>query len=293
MHDRASGGRMRRFTFETSRRCSVPHAEVNGQRLYYEEHGSGEPLLLIMGLAADQLSWALQIPVWSTHFRTIAFDNRDVGQSSYADGPYELTDMADDTLALADALELDSFHLVGVSMGGAIAQHVALAAPDRIRTLTLCVTWGGSGPWAAHMSRTWSTYARRQSREERIDELMLRCFSERFYENAEQVEFVRNMMLQNPHFQELDGFVRQLDASSRHETRDRVRSLSMPVHVIGAEYDVLVPIWKSRELAELIPDARLTVLDGAAHGVQLEQAEQFNAAVLDFLVAHREAAAPA
>jgi 3-oxoadipate enol-lactonase len=271
----------------------VPHAQANGQRLYYEEHGSGEPLLLIMGLAADQLSWALQIPVWSQQFRTIAFDNRDVGQSSYADGPYELADMAADTLGLADALELDSFHLVGASMGGAIAQEVALAAPERIRSLSLCVTWGGSGPWGGHVSRVWSTYARRQSREERVDELMLRCFSERFYENAEQVEFVRKMMLQNPHFQDVEGFARQLDASSRHETRDRIGSLTMPVHVIGAEYDMLVPIWKPRELAELIPGARLTVLDRAPHSVQLEVAEQFTAAVLDFLVAHREAAAPA
>ena len=271
----------------------MPHAEGNGQRLYYEEHGSGEPLLLIMGLGADQLSWALQVPVWSKHFRTIAFDNRDVGQSTYADGPYDVADMAADALAVADSLELDSFHLVGASLGGAIAQEVALAAPDRVRTLTLCVSWAASGPWAVHLSRTWSASVRRQSREERVDDLMLRCLSERFYENPDQVQFVRDTMLENPHFQDVDGFVRQLDASSRHDTRDRVGSLSMPVHVIGAEYDVLVPVWKSRELAELIPDARLTVLAGTGHGVQIEQPEQFNAAVLDFLVAHSKTAAPA
>ena len=125
----------------------MPHLEVNGQRLYYEEHGEGEPLLCVMGLSADTLAWALQVPAWAQHYRTIVFDNRDVGQSSHADGEYEIADMAADTLALADALELDEFHLLGLSMGGTISQEVALAAPERVRTLTLVVTFGGSGAW--------------------------------------------------------------------------------------------------------------------------------------------------
>ena len=85
----------------------MPFSEANGQRLYYEIHGEGEPLLCVMGLGADHLAWALQLPSWSTKFQTIIFDNRDVGQSSYADAPYAVTDMAADTLALADDLGLD------------------------------------------------------------------------------------------------------------------------------------------------------------------------------------------
>ncbi|MGI8596371.1 MAG: alpha/beta fold hydrolase [Thermoleophilaceae bacterium] len=79
----------------------MPHAEVNGQRLYHEVHGHGEPLLCVMGLGADALGLALQVPEWSKHFRTVVFDNRDVGRSSYADGDYEMMDMARDTLRLA------------------------------------------------------------------------------------------------------------------------------------------------------------------------------------------------
>ncbi len=123
----------------------MPFSEANGQRLYYEIHGEGEPLLCVMGLGADNLAWALQIPEWSAKYQTIVFDNRDVGQSSYADAPYAVTDMAADTLALADDLGFDSFHLVGYSMGGAISQELALAAPERVRTLSLCATWAGSG----------------------------------------------------------------------------------------------------------------------------------------------------
>jgi len=261
----------------------MPHLEVNGQRLYYEVHGEGEPLLCVMGLSADTLGWTLQVPAWSQSYRTIVFDNRDVGQSSEAGGEYEVTDMAADTLALADALELESFHLLGLSMGGTISQEVALAAPERVRTLTLCVTFGGAGAWGRAQGEAWSQRVVGTSLEERVEELLLLCLSEQTFENAEFVDFLRQVLLGNPHPQSVEGFVRQLRATSRHEARDRVGALEMPVHVIGAEHDLLVPVWKSRELAGLIPGSQLTVLEGAAHGVNLEAAEAFNAAVLDFL----------
>ena len=261
----------------------MPTIDVNGQTLYYEVHGEGEPLLCVMGLSADTLAWTLQVPAFSAGYRTVIFDNRDVGQSSAADAPYEIADMANDTLALADALELDSFHLLGVSMGGAIAQEVALAAPQRVRTLTLAVTFAAGGAWARKLSEVWAERVRKLSREERVDELMLLNFSERFFEDEGSVAFVRQMMLANPHPQSAEAFIRQLDASGRHDARERLRSLDLPAHVIGCEFDLLVPVWKSRELAELIPDARLTVVADAPHGVNLERAEEFNRAVLDFI----------
>jgi len=267
----------------------MAYAEVNGQRLYYEVHGEGEPLLCIHGLSADTLGWTMQVPAWSEHHRTVIFDNRDVGQSSRADGEYEVRDMAADALALADELGLERFHLLGISMGGAISQEVALAAPERVLTLTLCVTFGGGGAWGRTQGPLWADRALRMSREERIDELMLLCFSEATFENAEFVAFLRQMLLANPNPQEAEAFGRQLRATSRHEARERLGALAMPVHVIAAGHDILLPVWKSRELAELIPGARLTVLDGAAHGANVERAEEFNSTVLDFLTA----AAPA
>jgi 3-oxoadipate enol-lactonase len=267
----------------------VPHADCNGQRLYYEVHGDGEPLLCIHGLSASTLGWLPQIPVWSQSYKTVVFDNRDVGQSSRATSEYAIADMTADALALADTLGLDTFHLLGYSMGGAIAQQLTLTAPERVRTLTLCVTFGGGGAWGRTQGQLWSKRVHAMSREDRIDELMLLCFSEAFYENAEMVAFVRQALLAGPE-QEPDAFVRQLLATTRHEVRDRLGMLDLPVHVIGAEHDVLVPVWKSRELARLIPGARLTVLDDAAHGANLELAERYNGAVLDFLAAGAPAA---
>jgi pimeloyl-ACP methyl ester carboxylesterase len=275
-------------------------AEANGQQLYYEIHpqspasagqgagGGGEPLLCVHGLACDTLAWLPQLAAFSAEFRTVIFDNRDVGQSSMADGDYEIADMARDALALADHLELDSFHLVGISMGGAIAQEIAIQAPERVRTLTLAVTFPAGGRYAQRLSEVWGARVRQVSREQHIDELMLMNHSEEFYENPEAVEWLRGMILQNPHPQPPEAFGRQLAACGRHDTRDRLGGLEMPTHVIGSERDILVPVWKSQEIASLIPGAKLTVLPGAPHGVSLERAEEFNATALGFI---REAAA--
>jgi 3-oxoadipate enol-lactonase len=269
----------------------MPMIEANGQTLYYEVHGDGEPLLCVQGLAADTLAWALQVPAFSEQHRTVIFDNRDVGQSSMAAAGYGITDMAGDALALADGLDLDSFHLLGVSMGGAIAQEVALTSPERVRTLTLAVTYAAGGAWARKLSEVWGARVQRMSREERVDELMLLCLTEAFFENPEGVAFLRDLMLQNPNPQPADAFARQLDASSRHRAGDRLGALTMPTHVIGAEYDILVPVWKSAELADLIPDAKYTVLEACPHGLNVERAEEFNRAVLDFIA--ERAGAPA
>ena len=260
----------------------MPIAEANGQQLYYEVHGEGDPLLCVMGLGTDHLAWILQVPVWSQSRRVIVFDNRDVGQSSYADGDYEVADMAADALALADVLELDSFDLLGLSLGGAISQQIALTAPERIRTLTLAVTYGGLGRWGEARARMFRRFVERMSPEEHVDNLMYLCFSEDFFEKDNWADAVRQAMLANPHPQRPEGFVRQLETGSRHELRARLSEIELPTHVIGGDRDLMVPFWKSEELAELIPDAKLTTLR-SGHAVNVEAAEAFNAAVLDFI----------
>jgi pimeloyl-ACP methyl ester carboxylesterase len=123
------------------------------------------------------------------------------------------------------------------------------------------------------------------TREDRVDQLMLLCYTEAFFENKEAAGFLRNALLEHPHPQEPDGFARQALAGGRHDVRDRLGELAMPVHVIGAARDILIPVWKSVELAELIPGAKLTVIDDVGHGVMWERAEDFNRIVLEFLSA--------
>ena len=262
----------------------MPYADIDAGRLYYEEHGHGPALLCIQGLAADVSGWRPQIPVWSRHFRVIVFDNRDVGRSFYATEAYGVPAMAGDALALANALGLERFHLLGSSMGGAIAQELALRAPERVLSLTLAVSYGGNGVLGRERTRLALAAAEHQSDEDRAAALMVLTLSEQsFDEVGDQLRAMRKMVLSYPHRQRREGYLRQLHASAGHEARDRLGTLRMPVHVIGAEQDAFVPVWKSRELAHLIPGARLSIIEGAAHAVNLERTAQYNALVLDFL----------
>ena len=261
----------------------MPHAELNGLQIHYDVHGQGEPLVCVHGLGCDRRAWVLQVGPFSERFQTVVFDNRDVGQSSQAGADYTTADMAQDVLALADHLELESFNLLGISLGGMISQQVALAAPERVRTLTLAVTHGGVGEAGRLRGRLLGSYASHLPVEDQVDNLMYLCYTEAFFEQPQLVEFMRTALLENPYPQAPDAFARQAAAGARHDVRDRLAGLTMPVHVIGAERDLMIPVWKSRELASLIPGAKLTILDALGHGVMWEGAEKFNAAVTEFL----------
>jgi pimeloyl-ACP methyl ester carboxylesterase len=263
----------------------MPYADLNGFEIHYDVHGEGEALLCVHGLGCDRRAWALQIEPFAHRFQVVFFDNRDVGQSSLASDDYTTADMAQDVLALADHLELERFHLLGVSLGGMASQHVALTAPERVRTLTLAVTHGGVGKAGRLRGRLLGSYALHLPLEDRVDDLLYHCYTEAFFENEEFYRFVRKLLLEDPHPQPVDAFARQAAAGAHHDVREQLGQLSMPVHVIGAERDLMIPPWKSTELASLIPGSKLTMIEGQGHGVMWERAAEFNSAVIEFLTA--------
>src|SRR3954469_19486467 len=263
----------------------MPHADLNGFQIHYDVHGQGEPLLCVHGLGCDRRAWALQIQPFSERYQAIFFDNRDVGQSSLAPHDYSTADMAGDVLALADHLQLETFHLLGISLGGMISQQVALKAPRRVRSLTLAVTHGGVQKAGRLRGHLLGSYARHLPVADQVDNLLYLCYTEAFFENDAMFEFMRNALLENPYPQPPEAFARQAAAGAHHDVRERLAELKMPVHVIGAERDLMIPIWKSRELASLIPGSKLSVIEGQGHGVMWEAAEEFNTAVIEFVTA--------
>jgi 3-oxoadipate enol-lactonase len=270
----------------------MPHADLNGFQIHYDVHGEGDPLLCVHGLGCDRRAWAMQIGPFQERFQAVFFDNRDVGQSALATESYTTADMAEDVLALADHLELDRFHLLGVSLGGMVAQHVALAAPERVRTLTLAMTHGGVQRAGRVRGRLLGAYARHLPLEDSVDNLLYLCYTEAFFEDEELYRFMRKALLENPYPQPPEAFARQADAGAHHDLRGRLGELTLPVHVIGAERDLMIPVWKSEELASLIPAAKLTIIKRQGHGVQWEAADQFNMVVTEFLTATANEAVP-
>src|SRR3954447_9170385 len=161
----------------------MPHADLNGFELHYDVHGEGDPLVCVHGLGCDRRAWVMQIQPFSQHYQAVFFDNRDVGQSSLAARDYTTAEMADDVLALADHLDLESFHLLGISLGGMVSQEVALAAPQRVGTLTLAVTHGGVQKAGRVRGRLLGSYARHLPPDDVVDNLLYLCYTEAFFGN--------------------------------------------------------------------------------------------------------------
>jgi pimeloyl-ACP methyl ester carboxylesterase len=271
-------------------------AAVGDVELYYEEHGHGEPLLLIMGLAADSMAWMFQLPAFAEHYRTIVFDNRGVGRSAKPKGPYTIATMADDTAGLLDAIGVARAHVVGVSMGGMIAQELALRHPDRVRGLVLACTYpeadedvrrnreasvaqlggqvGGDGAMTLDVAG--------------LDPMMLfqtllpRVFSPTFIQN----QLASLMQLFGGALQwgfSVEAIMAQVEAVMSHNSTERLRDIKAPTLVITGDADLLIPPSNSDVIASRIPGARLVKVPGGTHGFNFETPELFNREVLSFL----------
>jgi 3-oxoadipate enol-lactonase len=262
----------------------MPQVSCNDLLLYYDDAGQGDPVVFLNGLAGDHLYWRGQVRTFSNRFRCVALDNRDAGQSAYATQSYTMADLAADVACLLDALALPPAHLVGLSLGGMIAQEVALAHPERVRSLFLVGTLALADDW---FNATLDAYGhiRRQVADTPafFEALLPWLVSHRFFESASKVEWLRGFLRQNPYPQRIDGFFRQFEAMRRHDTLDRLPALRCPVLVAVGEDDQIAPPRYSRQLAERIPNARLEVLPGVGHAPPIENPRGFSWLLGDFL----------
>jgi pimeloyl-ACP methyl ester carboxylesterase len=261
--------------------------DSNGQSIYYEIHGEGEPLVLIMGIGYDATLWGLhQIPELSKHYQVIVFDNRDVGRSSPAAKPYTIADMADDTAGLLDALDIDRAHVLGLSMGGMIAQELALRHPGKVDKLILTGTGAGAARAKFDAISTWAFVKSHDAAGlDFAAQQFVWLFSEDFLRNHEAVGQTLEMLGSNPNPVGAEAYQRQADAYVQHDTLDRLAAIRAQTLVISGERDRLTPPWVCKEVADGVPGAELTVVDGpgSSHVLPLERPSEFNALVASFL----------
>ena len=261
----------------------MPQVAVNGIKVYYEIHGKGDPLVLIMGLRRNAEWWYCQIPALSEHFKVIAFDNRGAGRSDKPRMDYSIRLSADDTAALLEALGIKRAHVLGISMGGYIAQELAINYPDKVRSLILgCTSCGGER--AVLMSQE------RMKDFEAVDgltpEQILRknmdiYFSDEFIqEHPEKIKEFMEISFRYP--QPAEFFERQFAACLKHDTVDRLRLISVPTLIMAGEDDPLVPSENSRILKDLMPVAELFLFPGCRHCFFIEASEEFNQRAVAF-----------
>ena len=262
----------------------MPTARVNGIDLHYVEAGSGDPLLLIMGFGGDHLAWAFQTPAFAQTYRVIAFDNRGAGQSSVPDVAYTTRMMADDAAGLLEHLKIERAHVLGVSMGGMIAQELALSHPRRVRSLQLHCTLARPDRYMHALIENWRVVRAKATPEEWMRVVALWLFAPTTYtERPELVEAIIQTGIANPNPFTLTGFLRQGDAIRAHDTLDRLRQLAVPTLVSVADDDILVPPRFARELAASIPGATLQTIARAGHCYFWERPDVFNTMCLEFL----------
>jgi 3-oxoadipate enol-lactonase len=262
----------------------MPSVRVRDIQMFYQDVGEGDPVLLIMGFGGDHLAWAMQMADFAARHRVIAFDNRGVGQSDAPDAPYTTRMMADDALGLMDALGVDSAHVLGVSMGGMIAQELVLARPDRVRSLHLACTFGRPDPYMLALNSAWREIRIGLGRESTLRTLGLWLFSPTTYaERPELIEALLQTSLANPYPQSLIGFLRQGEAVAAHDALERLGAIRCPTLVSVAEDDILVPPRFAREIVARIPGAELRTIPAAGHGYFLERPDLFNELSLQFI----------
>ena len=254
--------------------------------MYYEIHGEGEPLLLIMGIGGDGTAWDLQVQSLKEHFKVIIFDNRDVGRSTAENDPYSIKDMADDTVGLMDALGLENSHILGASMGGTIAQELILAYPERVHKLILACTLTHFGRFRVSPIHTWKWVRLNDPENEAFPlEMLSWGMTHEFLKNTQAVDDMLADFRNPPFPVPAEAYARQADALLAFDALDRLGVISTPTLVMVADQDILTPPWGSEELADAIPNAQLKVLSGGGHCFFWEIPEAFNQTVINFLSA--------
>ncbi len=260
--------------------------EVPGGRLHVEEVGSGGvPVLLINGLGHSHAGWRLQLEAFGARRRAIAFDNRGTGRSSKEPGPYSMEQFADDAAAVLDSLGVGSAHVVGLSMGGFVAQLVGLRAPERVRSLVLVGTSPGGPehvPVPAETLDAWTSNAHLPP-EEFVRRTMHFAFSEGWVEA--HPDFVEELIAARAdHPTPPECWRAQFVATGPFLVAGAsVEEISAPVLVVHGDADRVVPLPNGLLLARRIPGAELAVVPGCGHVVPHERPEEFNRLVEDFL----------
>ena len=264
----------------------MPFASANGIDVHYRLEGEGpETIVLINGLADDLETWGFQTPALvAARYRVLSFDNRGVGETSKPPGPYTSRMLADDAKALVDSLELSDFHLMGVSMGGMIAQEYALAYSSDLRSLTLANTYAAPGPFCSRMFALWADMATTMGLAGVMRDVALWAFTVPFFEERKEelAEFEKALSeLRQP----VDAYLAQLNVIRTHDTSDRIGGIPVPTLVITGEQDILIPVELARRLHEGVPGSEWKTVTGG-HGAIWEHPKAFNDAFLDFVRRH-------
>lgn len=265
---------------------TLKEAQVGRYSLRYVDEGTGPAVVLIHGLAGDYSAWTAQIEALRTNFRVIAFDNRGAGKSTQIDEPVSTADLAADTLGLMDYLEVARAQIVGRSMGGAVAQHMALMAPDRVSSLTLCASFAKLDPLgrrvlsnmreALEWRMSWADHARHS-----VQNFVSAGFFNQYPERVAAIERLIGGETRLP-----ACYVRQNEACQSHDTLKELHRITQPTLVMAGDADPICSLTATAMLSEGLPNAHTEIFEKASHFFLMEQPDKFQTILENWLQTH-------
>jgi pimeloyl-ACP methyl ester carboxylesterase len=261
------------------------YADSKGARIYYQVWGDGEPLILLMGFGADGNVWEKHARVYEKHFKCILIDNRGVGKSDQPKGPYSTRMMAEDTVAVMAHAGVQKARVAGISMGGAIAQELALNFPEKVRCLALISTWPKFNNYAKTVYENLKKLRVTSKPEDFMELLQLWIFAPPYYEyGIKDLKEGQDGARDNANPQTKDGFDGQLDACINHDTVSRLNQIKVPTLITVGDMDIFTPPAFSKILHQGINGSQYISFPEGGHVHHWEDLERFNKVTTEFLL---------
>jgi pimeloyl-ACP methyl ester carboxylesterase len=252
----------------------------------YEIHGEGFPLVMIMGLSANIDWWQPDfVTAVAKHFKTIVFDNRGAGRSTDPGVDYTVKTLAEDTVGLMDALKIPKAHVLGISLGGMIAQELALNFPKRVEKLILAATMPGGPkqvPPGPAVIKLLGADRTKKTEEQKMADMIPILYTEGYAKShPEEIKLVIQQFLKAP-IKDV-SYQRQLKAIITFDSTKRLKNIKMPTLIVHGKQDILIPPGNAKMLSELIKGSKFLLFDGSAHAVFSEEKDKVWPSVIDFL----------
>jgi 3-oxoadipate enol-lactonase len=266
----------------------MPKVKVNDITMNYETQGSGEPLVLIPYLAADNACYAFQAADYAKHFTCISIDPRGAGETDKPGGAYSTQQFADDVAAFMQAIGVDRAHVSGLSLGAAVGIWLAGKYPQKVKSLSLHSCWDKTDPYLKVVVEGWRTIAKGSASvtDMVIQGILPWCFTPELYAaKPDYIDSIAAFVRGRP-VQPLDAFLRQSSAVIAHDARSELAKVKAPTQITFGQRDVVTSTRFADPLKNGINGSELTVFEGCAHAPIYENVSEFNERTLNFLKRH-------
>lgn len=266
----------------------MPKINANGITLNYDQQGSGEPLILIPYLSADNACYAFQVAEYAKHFTCITIDLRGAGESDKPDGPFSTELYADDIAAFMQAAGITRAHVTGLSLGAGIGLWLAAKYPDKVKTLSVHSGWTKTDPYVKTVIESWQVMAKAL---DSVPEMVIRglfpwCFTPNLYANKyDYIQSLADFVRSRPPMS-VDGFISQSAAVIGHDVESQLTRITAPAQITFGRHDQITSLRFAEPLANAIKNSELLIFETASHAPIYEVTEEFNRKTLDFLQRH-------